>query len=343
METQHIKFVRKVAECQNISAAARDLGMTQPALTKIVSRVEDLVGAKLFDRGPRGVLLTPLGELFLKRMERVEHEMDNLKQELRTRKAGVSGTVSLAVGHFWLGRILPAVLSKLNKIAPDIQVRIATGTREELLDRTKTGAADIMLGRIARDIPEGFAGEELADVEMVLAGRAGHPLSALERSVEPGELSEYGWILPPRADPTIRNAFTESGLEPPIATVEAVSRQLIDNLLERTDFLTVFPAIRGRPIGGNLTRIRADWLGWTSSAGVMMVEDRTLLPCCQTFLNVLRAEISNTEQLVPAQKQAGLGRRDAYPCASEAAPKLRTGFDTALPADQIRRISGSLR
>jgi molybdate transport repressor ModE-like protein len=78
MDTLHIRFMRTVAEHGNISAAARELGITQPALTKIVSRVEDQMGARLFDRRPRGVTVTPFGELVLRRLDRVEYEMLSL-------------------------------------------------------------------------------------------------------------------------------------------------------------------------------------------------------------------------------------------------------------------------
>ena len=63
METQHIRFVRSVAKHGSISAAAREHGMTQSALTKIVSRAGGLVGARLFDRKSRGVELTHFSQL----------------------------------------------------------------------------------------------------------------------------------------------------------------------------------------------------------------------------------------------------------------------------------------
>ncbi len=83
METNQIQFLRTVAEHGNISSAAREIGLTQPALTKIVLRVEDIVGAKLFDRKSRGVRLTPFGDMFLHRMETVEREMLSLTHEVR--------------------------------------------------------------------------------------------------------------------------------------------------------------------------------------------------------------------------------------------------------------------
>ena len=63
VETRPIRFVRSVTQHRSISAAAREHGMSQSALTKIVSRAGGLVGARLFDRKSRGVELTHFSQL----------------------------------------------------------------------------------------------------------------------------------------------------------------------------------------------------------------------------------------------------------------------------------------
>ncbi len=287
METQHIRFIRTVAEHRNISAAARDLGITQPALTKIVSRIEDQVGAKLFDRGPRGVTVTAFGELFLRRMEKVEHEMTHLANEVRARKSGLSGTISLGVGQFWLGHILPVVIARLAETTPGVHIKIFTGAREELLQRLKQGEIDIMLARITDDLPDGITGEDVAEVRMFIMAREGHPL-AKARNVSPEELAEHGWVLPPRSDPTIRYAFTEVGVPPPLPRVEAVSHNLVFSLLQASDMVTIIPDITLNPVPDRLCRISADWLRWSCSVGAIRHAERTLLPCCEVFLRTLR-------------------------------------------------------
>ncbi len=287
METQHIVFIRTVAAHQNISAAARDLGITQPALTKIVSRVEDQVGAKLFDRGSRGVSLTAFGELFLERMEKIENEMTNLAHEVRARKSGLSGAISLGVGQFWLGHILPVVIAQLAETAPGIHIKIFTGAREELLDRLRQGEIDIMLARITDDLGEEIVVEDLAEVRMFVMAREGHPLSSAG-TVSPEQFAEYGWVLPPASDPTIRYAFTEVGVSPPLPRVEAVSHNLVFSLLQASDMVTIIPDITLNAVPDRLCRIPADWLRWSCSIGAIRHADRTLLPCCEVFLRSLR-------------------------------------------------------
>ncbi len=293
METQHIGFIRCVAENGNISAAARQLGITQPALTKIVSRMEDVVGAKLFERGPRGVSLTPLGKLYLERMERVEQEMLNLTTEVRANQLGISGTVKLGVGQFWLGRILPQVIARLSENSPDIQIKIQTGAREDLLLKLRRGEIDYLLGRITDDLPLEFSGEALAEVRLFLVVRENHPILDHNQPITPEKLDRFGWILPPPADPTIKYVFTDHGFEPPVPAVEAVSQNLIFGLLHAGDYVTIMPEITTSQNFAGLRKIEVDWMGWSRHAGVIRMNHRPLLPCCDKFLDLLRAEMAH--------------------------------------------------
>ncbi|HSM40269.1 MAG TPA: LysR family transcriptional regulator [Afifellaceae bacterium] len=295
METQHIPFVRAVAEHRTISAAARELGISQPALTKIILRVEDLVGARLFDRQPRGVALTPFGELFLQRMDRVEREMLNLRSEVESLKAGLSGTVTIGVGQFWIGQIVPRVIVRLLKDAPDVQVKVRTGTRDQLLVALQRGKIDLMLGRFGDDLPDEFQSEALAAVAIHLTVREGHPLADIDHSVSVQDVRPYSWILPPPADPTavhLEQVFREVFHSELPAAVEAVSQNVIVALLQASDMITAMPGITVNPPPSGLRRLHADWLSWTRSAGVISVREQTPLPCCARFLDLLRKEMA---------------------------------------------------
>ena len=288
METQHIRLVRSVAKHRNISAAARELGMTQPSLTKIISRVEDVVGLKLFDRGPRGVTLTQFGDYFLERMSRVEREMTNLASEVRAIKTGISGSISIGAGQFWIWQALPTVLSEIAVENAEIKVTVATGSRDELLLGLRESRYDLVLARVDEDLLEGMVGEELAQVRMSLVARQGHPL-AQEASVGIDALEEFGWILPPGLNSTVRYAFSEVGVEPPAPRIETVIGNLVFNIIRSTDLVTIIPEIGLRPTPDGLCRLNADWLSWRCGVGVIRDNDRTLLPCCDYFVGKMRA------------------------------------------------------
>jgi len=288
METQHIRLVRSVAKHKNISAAARDLGMTQPSLTKIVSRVEDVVGLKLFDRGPRGVTLTQFGDYFLERMTRVEREMTNLASEVRAIKTGMSGSISIGAGQFWIWHALPTVLSEIAADNSELKIKVSTGSRDELLRGLRESQFDLVLARVDEDLLEGMVGEELAQVRMRLVAREGHPLASAE-SVGIDALEHYGWILPPGLNSTVRYAFSEVGVEPPSPKVETVIGNLVFSMLRSTDLVTIIPEIGNRPAPAGLCGLNADWLKWRCSVGIIRDADRTLLPCCDYFVGKMRA------------------------------------------------------
>ncbi len=293
METEHIKFLRCIADSGSISAASREIGLTQPALTKIILRVEDLVGAKLFERQSRGVRLTSFGVTFLQRMERVEREMLELNLEVRAMKRGSSGTVSIGVGQFWIGSIVPKVVARLTAELPDVQIKINTGARDEMLSLLQKGQLDFILTRFTDDLPNDVQAESLAEVKIYLTARANHPLSALNRPVTAEDLEPYGWVLPSPTDPTaihLEQLFKKLGSKQRPISVEVVSQSLTSEILQSSDLVTAMTEITVSKYNEGLCRLDTDWLDWSRTAGVISMKDRPLLPCCIKFLELLREE-----------------------------------------------------
>lgn len=291
MDVHKVTLVRRIAELGNLSAAARELGLSQPALTKILARLEDEVGARLFDRSPRGMTPTPSGRFFLARMQGFEADMRSLTRDLRALGTGHGGEVSLGVGQFWLGRLLPAAIGRMGRLAPNVRFRILAGSRNESIAHLMTGDVDLVLGRIADDMGDDLIGEAMADVGMSLVVRSGHPLAQLGRPVRYDETGAFGWVLPAESDPTTQYAFVANGLPTPQAVVLTVAHSLTVAILLDTDYITVMPEIAGNRPPEGLCRLPADWLGWSRRAGVIRLRDRTLLPCCDTFVDQLRAVV----------------------------------------------------
>ncbi|MEC9343671.1 MAG: LysR substrate-binding domain-containing protein [Pseudomonadota bacterium] len=306
METRHIRLIRTIALHGSISAAARELGLSQPALTKILTRVEDNVGARLFDRRARGVATTGAGRLFLERMDRIDREMRFLMADVRSLETGLAGRVAVGVGQFWIGHIVPRVVNRLRDEAPGVQVQILTGTRDQLLELLQRGEIDLMLGRFAADLPDALVAEPLADVKLYVTVRAGHPLTRCARPVTPGDLIDYPWVLPPPADPTaihMAAMFRKHVARPIVAAVEAVSQNVVSGLLATSDMIAVLPGIAvNEPMAG-LARLHCDWLDWSREAGVIRIADTPLPASSERFLRLLR------EAVEPVDGRAKAGHR----------------------------------
>jgi len=164
-----------------------------------------------------------------------------------------------------------------------------------LLDQLLRGEIDMMLGRFAADLPSTLTAERIAEVQLYVTVRAGHPLAGQGRPVTPEELRHYPWILPPAADPTAIHMATmfRKYLDLPVTTaVEVVSQNVIAGLLATSDMVAVLPGIAiSKPMPG-LVRLQCDWLDWSREAGVIRNAETTLPACTELFLRRLREEVS---------------------------------------------------
>ena len=96
-KTQHLVVFQEVIRSGSIGSAAKELGLTQPAVSKIINDIEDYFGVELVVRKNTGVTLTPAGQLLLSRSESITREMKNMVNE-------ISGMSSEAVVEVSFGR-----------------------------------------------------------------------------------------------------------------------------------------------------------------------------------------------------------------------------------------------
>lgn len=174
---RQLAAVLAVAENRSFVAAAAQLQISQPALTRVIRRVEDLLGVKLFERSTRSVAITAAGQEFLATAQRVTDELELAAENMReiaSQKRGhvvVSSVMSVANG------ILPKAVSVYRQAHPGIQVRIQDGIHGSIMEDVKTGAADFGLSYLL-DTPDTIVSETFASgtLELLTTKAADLPL-----------------------------------------------------------------------------------------------------------------------------------------------------------------------
>jgi LysR family transcriptional regulator, nitrogen assimilation regulatory protein len=134
-----IKYFIHVAEVGNVSIAANDLGIVQPALSRHISRLEEEVGAKLFQRLPRGMQLTDEGRMFLERCRRIMREFMQAKEELSAGREAPHGHVTFGIPGTLTQTLVPRLLERLRTRYPHVFVRIVEGSSLHLQERLIAG------------------------------------------------------------------------------------------------------------------------------------------------------------------------------------------------------------
>ena len=127
MEWQYLEFFRVTARLQHITRAAEELGMTQPALTRAIFRLERELGVPLFHHARRTTELTDFGRAFIPRVERVLKELKEGRREFaelagRAQNEALLGTLRTLAAHH-----VPQLVRDFHAEHPEVRFNISQG------------------------------------------------------------------------------------------------------------------------------------------------------------------------------------------------------------------------
>jgi len=189
MELLQLKYFQALALSEHVTATADALHVTQSSLSKTIQRLEEDVGAPLFDRVGRGLRLNDFGRSFLARAQRALLELDEGRREIADLVSPGHGVVSLAVTT---ASALPGLLRKFKQEQPNARFHVQMVADEELRQLLERGATDFCLASETVPLPD-VEREVLLRDPVVLAVPSGHPLAA-RTSVTVAELRDEEFV-----------------------------------------------------------------------------------------------------------------------------------------------------
>ena len=190
---RQLEYIVALADTGQFVEAARQCSVSQPALSKQVREVEDMLGVELFERARPRVIPTRAGEEIVLRARRMLAQARELVNAASEFAGARPGTVRLGVIPTIAPYGLPGLLAKLRHLFPDVSFAIQELQTEVLLEQLRSGAID--LGLLARPFDvQGLAGPDLIVEPFVLVAPTGHPLSA-PGLVKPREIAGASLIL----------------------------------------------------------------------------------------------------------------------------------------------------
>lgn len=175
IKLRHLSCFWEVARHKSVVAGADALHISQPAASKTIKELEDILGGALFDRSHRNLILSPLGDTFFRYAATA---LAALRQGI-TAVRGADEDPILRVGALPTvsAGILPKAVLSLLKDYPNHRCRIITGPNDYLLHQLRTAEVDLVIGRMVQ--PEqmlGLSFEHLYFERVVMAVRPDHPL-----------------------------------------------------------------------------------------------------------------------------------------------------------------------
>ncbi|MDO6732169.1 LysR family transcriptional regulator [Marinovum sp. 2_MG-2023] len=181
-------------ETKNLKHAADAVGMTQPAMSKSLSRLEDDIGIRLFERKNRGLEPTLAARELYECAIKIEAQTRQSLLRMSSFDQGLSGNIRIGAGPMWSWLRMPRVLHQMLADFPNVTVDLMTAPMKLLLDELDAGRIDLAVGEIAdTQLPNGFKDRRFAPVRQWPYVRSDHPLT-LKPSVSLADLVDFPWM-----------------------------------------------------------------------------------------------------------------------------------------------------
>lgn len=244
LKTRQLLLLIALDDHRNIHRAAEELHMTQPAASKQIKDLEEMLDVRLFERLPRGMEPTMYGETMIRHARMALTSLALAHDDIVALKAGLAGQVEVGVIMTPAMALLPRAIAKVKEQAPMLRIGAHMEASNVLLDRLQRGTLDFMIGRILeKENSAGLIYEELTEEPACAVVRADHPLLGNDKlTLE--DIHDKPWILPPHGS-ILRHRFDmmfrRAGLAIPVNVVDTTALLLITALLQETDALHVMP------------------------------------------------------------------------------------------------------
>lgn len=223
---RHLQTFVEVARQKSVMKAAELLHVSQPAVTKTIRELEEVLGVAVFEREGRGIKITRYGEVFLRHagaaLTALRQGLDSVSQE----RSGDGVPVRIGALPTVSTQIMPKAMSLFLKEDTGARIKIVTGENAVLLEQLRVGDLDLVVGRLAA--PEkmtGFSFEHLYSEQVVFAVRCGHPLLSGPQSAF-SHLGDYPVLMPTRASiirPFVEHFLIANGIPGLPNQIETVS------------------------------------------------------------------------------------------------------------------------
>ena len=297
LRLQQLMLFEQVRASGSLLAAAGELAMTQPAISKSLHELESQVGGPLFVRGKRGVVLTELGRRFEPHAASMLAELRQLAETLNATQAGTRGQVVVGTLISASAALLPAAIERLRRDAPDVVVTVRVGPNTLLFPLLARGELDVVVGALPGATAVSgaerarLASQPLYEEALRVVVGAQHPL-ARRRKLALAELMGLDWIVPTpdsMAWPSVRAFFGATGL--PARRIESVSILTNLALLASSPMVALMPQAAAERFAhlGQVAVLPIRGLGAFGAVGYTVRADRAPSAATERFLAALRA------------------------------------------------------
>ncbi|WP_029891240.1 LysR family transcriptional regulator [Polycyclovorans algicola] len=286
MDTQLLTAFIEVADSQSFTRAADVLHLSQPAVSKRITALEDQIGRPLFDRVGRNISLTDAGHTLLPYARKVLQDIEDGRRALSQLEGHVSGRLSIGTSHHIGLHRLPPVLGAYTRDYPQVDLDIHFMDSEVACDAVLAGKLELGIVTLPLQSLPHLQSRAVWPDPLTVVCAASHPL-AQSRKTSLKQLAEHPAVLPDAATYThriITEAFKARGVAPRV--------RLATNYLETLKMLVSiglgWSVLPDSMIDDSLIRLQIPGLAMSRQLGMVWHERRTLSGAAQALMQLMQ-------------------------------------------------------
>ncbi|HZJ06266.1 MAG TPA: LysR family transcriptional regulator [Nocardioidaceae bacterium] len=283
MQTEDLRWFLTLAEREHVTAAAEQLQIPQPTLSRALKRVEDAFGARLFEREPRGLRLNPLGRVVLDAARTSAQSLALAHEQIRQLTDPDAGLVRLAFLHSVSTSVLPELLGRFREHAPRVRFELRQEASPSILDDLRSGDADVaIIG--SRPSDDGMGWCLLEPQRLRLACPPGHRLAGRRRlSLTDAAHERFIVVQPPLEFRGLTDRLCRAaGFDPEIA-FESSDLGTIEGLVGAGLGVAVLPVYSGQRVDSPAVSVPLSDPGARRDIGLAWRTNVELSPAARTF------------------------------------------------------------
>jgi DNA-binding transcriptional LysR family regulator len=289
VEIRQLRAFVAIAESGTFTAGALRVHVTQAAISMQIRQLESEIGARVFVRAPRHVILTEAGEQLLRRARHILREHDAALDEIAELAGAERGRLRIgSASAMVLTEQLPGILKELRKQHPAAEISVTSGTSEVLVDQILAGEVDIAFVSLPVDV-RGIKTERLSEDQLVAIASPHHKL-AKQRTISAYTLAGERLILGERGGNTRRlidQFFAQAGVTLRVA-MELSRQQAIKRMVEEDMGVGIVPlqSVKDEVDKGKLIRwwIEGAQINW--ELGIAQLSNGYDSPIMQKFVSL---------------------------------------------------------
>lgn len=287
MDFNSLQYFILVAKYENMSQAAQRLHITQPALSKSISLLEESLGVALFDRNGRSIKLNRYGKFFLERAEYIVKEFERAKEDLTNLVSPGQGEVSIGFMHTLGLEVIPSLMTDVKKVYPQMKFQLTQSNSSSILKKLEVGELDVCLISSV-DTNQDIVWEKLWEEEIFLIVPENHRL-ANEQRVSIKDFAHDPFICIKKGNSlrkSVDDLYKREGFQLNVA-FEGEEVHTVAGLVESGLGVSLIPYIKGLE-QYKLKIIRVEARGCKREIGLAFMKSRFKSSATKMFVEYIR-------------------------------------------------------